>query len=192
MLGPCSDAYPACAHVRVSFSYLGNGRTDCAEIWYVVRDQLAWQFAQTKGIRVHLHLHTCIVLFRISGTAGSIVLKFVMLVKAMLCVLYKSWIGWQYLHESNLEVHGSVLLKCGRPYCCIVNGSNNENCMSSSATAHLFAYICSLPLVHRPKESYGYTCRLKPVLKNNIHCKTDHVFQITATHGAKVSCVIST
>ena len=46
------------AHVRTAFLYLGNGWTDCAEIWYVVRDQLARQLTQTKD-GIHLHVHTC-------------------------------------------------------------------------------------------------------------------------------------
>ena len=47
---------------RIYFStfYLGNGWTDCTEILYVVRDQLARQLTQTKN-GVHLH----VPLFRI-------------------------------------------------------------------------------------------------------------------------------
>ena len=41
-----------------SFSYLGNGWSDCAEISYVVRDHLARQLTQTKD-GVHLHVCTC-------------------------------------------------------------------------------------------------------------------------------------
>ena len=48
---------------------------DCAEIWSVVRDPLAMRFTQTKG-GVHLHVRTCEFVFRISGTAGHIALKF--------------------------------------------------------------------------------------------------------------------
>ena len=60
--------------MRAPFPYLGNSWADCAEIWCVVRDQLARQFTQTQG-RVHLHVRTCVPLFRISGTAGRIALK---------------------------------------------------------------------------------------------------------------------
>ena len=38
-------------------SYLGNGWTDCAEIWCVVRDQLAMRFTLPRG-GVHLHVRT--------------------------------------------------------------------------------------------------------------------------------------
>ena len=36
------------------FPYLGSGWTDCAEIWYVVRDPLAWRFTEADDV-VHLH-----------------------------------------------------------------------------------------------------------------------------------------
>ena len=35
--------------MRALFPYLGNGWTDCADILYVVRDQLAGQLTQAKG-----------------------------------------------------------------------------------------------------------------------------------------------
>ena len=63
------------AHVRTPFLYLENGWTDRAEIWYVVRVQLSWQFTSTRA-GVHLHVRTCVPLFRISGTAGRTALKF--------------------------------------------------------------------------------------------------------------------
>ena len=62
-------------HARTPFPHLWNGWTDCAEIWHVVRGQLARQFTQTKD-GVHLHVRTCVPLFHISGTVGWIVLKF--------------------------------------------------------------------------------------------------------------------
>ena len=46
------------AHVGTPFPYLGNGWTDCADIFYVARDQLASQLTQTKD-GVHLHVRTC-------------------------------------------------------------------------------------------------------------------------------------
>ena len=53
------------------FSHLGNGWTDCTEIWLVVRDPLAWRFTKVNaGYRC-----TCAPLFRIPGTAGRITLK---------------------------------------------------------------------------------------------------------------------
>ena len=65
-----------CARADVpNVLYLLNGWTDCAEIWCMVRDELAMRFTPLMG-RVHLHVRTCAPLFRISGTAGRIVLKF--------------------------------------------------------------------------------------------------------------------
>ena len=45
-----------CARAVVPrFPYLGNGLTDCAEIWFLVRDQLAWRFTKVNGgVRVHV------------------------------------------------------------------------------------------------------------------------------------------
>ena len=56
--------------------------TDWAEIWCVVRGQLALRFALLRGV-VHLQLHvrTCVPLFHISRTAGRIALKFGMLLE---------------------------------------------------------------------------------------------------------------
>ena len=31
------------------FSYPGNGGTDCAQIWFVVREPLAWSFTKKNG-----------------------------------------------------------------------------------------------------------------------------------------------
>ena len=63
-----------CARADVPpFPYLGNGWTDCAEIWCVVRDPLARLFAKVNG-GAQLHVRTCAPLFRI--TAGRIALKF--------------------------------------------------------------------------------------------------------------------
>ena len=63
-----------CTHVDVSpFPYLGNGRTDCAEIWYVVTDPLARLFAQVNGgAQLYVRTPFCCI----SETAGQIVLKF--------------------------------------------------------------------------------------------------------------------
>ena len=52
-----------------------NSWTDCAEIWYAVRNQLARQLMQSNS-GTHLHVHTCVPLFCISGVAGRIVQKF--------------------------------------------------------------------------------------------------------------------
>ena len=60
-----------CARADVPpFPYLGNGWTDCAEIWCVARDPLARLFAKVHG-GAQLHVSTCAPLFRISETAGT-------------------------------------------------------------------------------------------------------------------------
>ena len=65
-----------CARADVPpFLYLGNGWTDCAEIWCVVRDPLARLFTNVHG-GAQLHMRTCATLFLISEMAGRIALKF--------------------------------------------------------------------------------------------------------------------
>ena len=44
----CARAHP--------FSYPGNGWTDCAEIWFVVRHQLAWRFTKIGGTGARAHV----------------------------------------------------------------------------------------------------------------------------------------
>ena len=44
------------------FLYPGNGWTDCAEIWYVVRDLLDKRFAGVNG-GIYVHMCTCAPLF---------------------------------------------------------------------------------------------------------------------------------
>ena len=56
------------------FPYLGNDWTDCAEIWFVVRDPLPSRFTKVNGW-IQVHVRTWAPLFRISGRAGRIVLK---------------------------------------------------------------------------------------------------------------------
>ena len=66
------------AHVQMfpSVSYLGDGWTDCAGMWCVIRDQLAMmRFALLRG-GMHLHVRMCAPLIRVSGTDGRIPLKF--------------------------------------------------------------------------------------------------------------------
>ena len=74
------------AHVQIfpSVPYLGNGWTDSAEIWKMVRDQLAMHFTLLWG-RVHLHVSTCTPIFRISRTVGRTALKFGMLLETSYC-----------------------------------------------------------------------------------------------------------
>ena len=56
------------------FPYLGNGWTDCAEMWYVVRYLLARRFTEVDD-GIQLHVRTYASIFRISGTAARIALK---------------------------------------------------------------------------------------------------------------------
>ena len=63
-------------------SYLGNGWTDYAEIWRVVRDQLArYAFYPTQGWGASARAHPLV--FFISVTAGRIALKFGMLLETI-------------------------------------------------------------------------------------------------------------
>ena len=61
--------------VPTSRTYLGNGWTDCAEIWCVVRDYLARRFTTVKGGVQQQHVRTCAPIPGISGRAGRIALK---------------------------------------------------------------------------------------------------------------------
>ena len=100
------------AHVSPpSFPYLGNGRTDCVEIWYVVRDQLARQCTPTED-GVHLHVRAP---FPYLGSRWKDCVEICHVGRDIhqFCVLYKSWMGYQYLHVPDLGVHGSILLKYG-------------------------------------------------------------------------------
>ena len=56
------------------FPYFANGRSDCAEFRYVVTDSLPRLFTQVDD-GVQMHVLTYPPLYRISGTAGRIVLK---------------------------------------------------------------------------------------------------------------------
>ena len=51
-----------------AFPYLGSSQTDCAEIWYVVREPMAGCFTKFY-VGVQLHVRTCAPLFHISETA---------------------------------------------------------------------------------------------------------------------------
>ena len=70
------------------FPHLGNGWTDCAEIWCVVSDPLARHFIKVNA-GVQVHVRTYALLFRISGTAGWIALTFdVWLLDQQQCVFF--------------------------------------------------------------------------------------------------------
>ena len=67
------------------FSYLGNGWTDCAEIWYrgtlntLLHYYYTIYYSKMQGVlqkSMMLHCCTCARLFLISGTPGRIALKF--------------------------------------------------------------------------------------------------------------------
>ena len=48
-----------CARADVPpFPYVGNGWTDCAEIWYVVKNTLPYRFTEING-GVKVHVRTC-------------------------------------------------------------------------------------------------------------------------------------
>ena len=65
----------SCARAYVPpFPHFGNGWTDWAEIWFVIRDPLAWRFTKVNG-GVQVRVRTRAAVFRISGTAGRIALK---------------------------------------------------------------------------------------------------------------------
>ena len=84
-----------CARADVAhFPYLGNGWTDCAEVWCVARDPLA-KLLQEFMVG-HSCTRTCALLFRISETAGRgrTALKFGMWLEAhYLSVLQKLMLG---------------------------------------------------------------------------------------------------
>ena len=94
-------------HVRTCryapFPHLGNGWTDCAEIWCVVSDPLAMRFTVLRG-GVHLHVRTCVPFFRFSGPAGRIALKFGMLLGTnQLDRLHKP--GWGTLARAHVQMY---------------------------------------------------------------------------------------
>ena len=95
--------------MRAHFPYLWNGWADYVEIWCAVGDQLARQLIQTNG-GVNLRVCTCVPIFRISGAAERIVLKFTIRVERFTSFACdtKSWMGCQYLHVPNLGVHMSI------------------------------------------------------------------------------------
>ena len=48
------------AHVRTSFPYLGNGWSDCTEIWLVVMGPTAMRFIRATTYEWNtLHVRTC-------------------------------------------------------------------------------------------------------------------------------------
>ena len=59
-------------HVSTPFSHLENGWTVCADILCMVRDPIAVRFSHAKGEGISV----CVLLFRISRTAGRIALKY--------------------------------------------------------------------------------------------------------------------
>ena len=76
VIGGMHPRVRACAHADVPpFPYLGNGWTDCVEIWHVISDPLARLFTKVKG-GAQLHVRTCAPLSHISETPGRIALKF--------------------------------------------------------------------------------------------------------------------
>ena len=113
-----------CAHVCTyrcaPFPYLGNGWTDCAEMWFVVRDPLVWRFIKVNGgtgAGAHVRTH-----FPYSGTAGRIALQLgVWLGDHQLCIFQRT------------EIRATV-----------------QRATSTRATVNTFKHICLFPLVYRP------------------------------------------
>ena len=62
-------------HVRTRYLYLGSGWMDCAEIWFIVRDPLAWRYTKGNGVtRARVHVRTP---FPYLGATERIALKLV-------------------------------------------------------------------------------------------------------------------
>ena len=126
--------------MRTPFPYLRNGWTDCAEIWYVVRDQLTRQCKPRMW-----YICTCLPLFRISGTAGRIALKFwhVVTRPVSYAVNAKQWWG------ASARVH----VRAPFPY--IVNGWKDlaEICNTGTFTSYVLCKsgwgtnICMCPIL---------------------------------------------
>ena len=90
----------------------------------VVRDPLPMRFIQTKG-EVHLHVRTCVLFTRISGTAGRIALDFAMWLRGPTsCVLDKEWIVYlgiparEHVHKP-FRIQGRAGLDCVENWCAI-------------------------------------------------------------------------
>ena len=101
-------------------------------------------------------MHTCLLLFRISGAVGRIVLKFAIWVEispAMRVIQAMDGVSISACAQFwGSRQHSAEIWCVPRPF-------NYESCtamskvylMSASATAHLFMLIYSPPPVHRPK-----------------------------------------
>ena len=77
--------------------FLGNGWTDCVEIWYALGNPLGTAYAVvTDG--VSLHVRTCTPRFCISQTARLIVLKFGVWGLESLPKCFPQVMGWVSLH----------------------------------------------------------------------------------------------
>ena len=81
MSGARAASARAHAQMLPSIPYLGKGWTDCAEIWCVVRGQLAMRFTLSGMGFICTCARARAPLFRISGTAGRIALIFGMLLQ---------------------------------------------------------------------------------------------------------------
>ena len=91
------------AHVHTPLLYLGNGWTDCADIWHVASDQLVrWLQHAHRGVT--MHVSTCTPRFYILGTAELIVLKFVTWVETDMTCGFDKAIGAS-VHVRTCTLH---------------------------------------------------------------------------------------
>ena len=91
----------ASADVPQCSVYLGNGRTDCDDIWCVVRDQLcsyAFHTTQGWGISARAHVRT---LFPYLGNRWTDCTKIWYVVRDQLARQFTQTKGWAHLHVST-------------------------------------------------------------------------------------------
>ena len=95
------------------FPYLGNGCTDCAEIWCVLRGPLAMHFTQNGG---YLHGRTGLspkgILLVLTMCKSDISAKYYIYFH-----LFPAWIGWLLLIISETSWHAAtfyflIILPC--------------------------------------------------------------------------------
>ena len=72
--------------------YLGNGSTDCAQIWYVV-SSCSYRCLAQLGRGANTHVRTCTCHFYISGTAAPTALKLGMRLVAVLIGGFHNSVG---------------------------------------------------------------------------------------------------
>ena len=117
----CTCALRTC--ICTPFPYLGNGWTDCAEMWCVVRDPLARCFTKVWG-GVHLHVLTCacagVPLFPYLGNGRINCTEIWCVVREPFAMRFTEVYGGVQLHVRTCtppfrisETTGRIALKCG-------------------------------------------------------------------------------